>query len=91
MSDNLPDDAEIMAAVEAVMQANRRLFEFGFEQDDFGQFIARGCTVTIYQVGSEYEIDITLPNGSAVGCDVPVKSFKGRTAQEIAAMESDHA
>ena len=61
----------------------QHLHALGFRQDDVGQYIAEGCRVTLY-LGDEYELDIRLPNGSAVGCDVPVAMFSGRTAEEIA-------
>jgi hypothetical protein len=74
---------EVGIAVGDALDRMSRLFELGFEQDEFGQLIARNCTVILYPVGDEYEIDIPLPNGSAVGCDVPGEALKGRTAQEI--------
>jgi hypothetical protein len=61
----------------------------GFTEDEFGQWIASNCRVKLYQVGSEYELDILLPNGSAVGCDVPIEAFGGRTADEIGTDDLD--
>ena len=61
---------------------------FGFRPDDLGQYIAEGCRVTLCQVGEEWELDIRLPNGSAIGCDVPAEALSGRTAEEIAARKA---
>src|SRR5262245_4439102 len=43
----------------------------GFAGDDFGQFHARDCRVTMYFCCGEWEIDITLPGGGMGGIDVP--------------------
>ena len=71
--------------VAADIKRQDRLRELGFTQDEFGQWHAANCRVTLYSVFGDYEIDIHLPNGSAVGCDVPIKALSGRTADEIEA------
>ena len=77
------DDAMGMT-IQEVIQSIARVAWLGFEEDGFGQLIMKGeCTVTLYQVGNEWEIDISLPNGSAIGCDVPLDALQGRTAAEI--------
>jgi hypothetical protein len=53
--------------------------------DDHGQWHAEDCRVTLYSVFDEWE----LPNGSAVGGDIPMKKFGGRTADEIVRARSD--
>ena len=84
--DALPE--VVRASIERVMTRGGRLHALGFRQDDFDQWIAEGCCVTLYQVGGEFELDIRLPNGSAVGCDVPVDALTGRTGEEIAALKA---
>jgi hypothetical protein len=37
----------------------------GFEQDAFGQYVARGARVIAYRVGNEWEVDVVLPGGWA--------------------------
>jgi hypothetical protein len=76
---------EVQAALAAELKRQNRLQELGFTEDDFGQWKASGCRVTLYSVGGEYEIDIFLPNGSGVGFDVPFEKFHARTADEIRA------
>ena len=85
-TDALPE--AVRASIEQYTTRDQRLRAFGFRPDDFGQHIAEGCRVTLYQVGNEFELDIRLPNGSAVGCDVPVDVLTGRTAEEIRSEES---
>ena len=76
-------DPQIKNAIEDAIVRHRRLLDFGFTQDDNGQFIAEGCRVTFYEVMGEWEIDIVLPSGSAVGFDVAFNKVEGRTKQEI--------
>ena len=83
MTDDLPP--HVQEIVNADLKRQDRLREFGFTEDEFGQWKASNCQVTLYSVFGEYEIDIRLPNGSAVGCDVPIEKFGGRTADEIRA------
>jgi hypothetical protein len=70
-NDKLPPP--IAEAIADVMSTDQQLFKAGFEQDEFGQFAAECCSVTVYQVGAEYEVDIRLPHGS-MGFDVSVKA-----------------
>jgi hypothetical protein len=65
----------IGAALERQMAAGQQMLDLGFEQDEFGQFVATGCRVVIYQVDGDYEIDIILPRGGALGFDVPVDAI----------------
>jgi hypothetical protein len=60
-----------------------RLAELGFAQDDYGQWHAQGCRVTLYDVMGEWEVDIKLPNGAAIGFDVPMDKVTGRSKAEI--------
>jgi hypothetical protein len=71
----------VQEAVNRELKSGGRLQELGFTQDKFGQWRAENCTVTVYSSCGEYEIDILMPNGSAVGCDTP--KFAGRTRDEI--------
>jgi hypothetical protein len=59
-----------------------RLEELGFERNELGLFKAVNCTVFLYSSHGEWEVEIKLPNGSAIGGDVP--KLSGRTAAEIA-------
>jgi hypothetical protein len=59
-----------------------RLEELGFERNEFGQFKAANCTVILHSSHGEWEVEIKLQNGSAIGGDVP--KLLGRTAAEIA-------
>jgi hypothetical protein len=70
-------EAEARKSLQAAMKQCDDLFELGFTQDRFGQFRATGCTVVFYPVGGEVEVDIVLPNGSAVRFDVPARAIKG--------------
>jgi hypothetical protein len=79
MIDKLP--AALRDAIKTEIMNGRRLEELGFAQDDFGQWVAENCRVTLYSSCGDWEIDIHLPNGSAVGCDT--KAVSGRTADEI--------
>ncbi len=85
-TDALPET--VRASIERAMTRDGRLRAFGFRPDDFGQYIAEGCRVVLYQVSDEFELDIHLPNGSALGCDVPVDALTGRSAEEIRSEES---
>jgi hypothetical protein len=69
--------------VDAAIRNERRLQELGFAPGNYGEWFALNCRVTLYAVGGQWEIDILLPNGSAVGCDVPIGEFNGRTRPEI--------
>ena len=62
--------------------AEGRLYELGFKEDAFGQYIATDCRVNVYRFGGEYEVDITLPNDSAIGFDVPINKLASKTAAE---------
>jgi glutaminase len=70
------------AALGTEIKNGSRLEELGFERNEVGQFKAVNCTVTLYSSCGEWEVDIKLPNGSAIGGDVP--KLLGRTAAEIA-------
>ncbi len=72
-------------AVATEIKRQGRLQELGFKETKSGAMVAVNCRVTLYSVLGEYEIDIVLPNGSAVGFDVPIKAVSGRTADEIRA------
>ena len=65
------------------------LRELGFTDNEFDEWRAKNCTVTIYRCCGEYEIDIRLPNGSCLGFDV--QTFAAMTAKEIAAAEEQRA
>jgi hypothetical protein len=58
-------------AIEQELQRVLTLEEVGFEVGDCGQLYAENCRVTFYSVMGEWEVDIALPNGNAVGFDVP--------------------
>lgn len=73
----------VREAVSREINSSERLRELGFTQNEFGEWRAANCTVAIYSSCGEYEIDIKLPNGGAVGFDV--RTFAGRTADESAA------
>src|SRR6476660_7248051 len=78
--------AEARKAVETLIANEQRLAELGFSPDqEFGEWLAKNCRVKLYAVMGKWELDILLPNGSAVGCDVPFSEFHGRTAEEAAA------
>jgi hypothetical protein len=79
--DELP--TALQEAVTNEIESGKRLEELGFTEDEFGQWFATNCRVTLYSVMGEWELDIELPNGSAIGCDVPMKALSGRTASEI--------
>jgi hypothetical protein len=81
MSHGMP--AEIRDTVATLMRNEQRLYELGFAAGNYGEWSALNCRVTLYAVGDKWEIDILLPNGSAVGCDVPISEFAGRTRAEI--------
>jgi hypothetical protein len=72
-------------AVETLIKNEARLAELGFSPGSYGEWSAQNCRVTLYAVLGEWELDIVLPNGSAVGCDVPFNKFHGRTKAEIVA------
>jgi hypothetical protein len=65
------------------------LDEFGFEQNEFGEWRAEACTVLFYGCFGDFEVDITLPDGGVVGFDVPVWAVAGRTAAERAEKEKE--
>ena len=46
----------------------------GFEEDEFGELIARGVMATFYAVGSDWEVDLRLADGSTVSFDVPQRA-----------------
>jgi hypothetical protein len=75
-------DGEAMDDVErAIVNEVRRttgLAELGFKQDENGQLIAEGCRVIFYSSCGEWEVDIVLPNGSAIGFDVAFSAVQGR-------------
>jgi len=70
------------AALGTEIRNGSRLEELGFERNEFGLFKAVNCTVFLYSSYGEWEVEIKLPNGSAIGGDVP--KLSGRTAAEIA-------
>ncbi len=69
--------------VEAAARRGSDLFELGFQQDEYGQFAASNCRVTFYQVGGEYEVDVVLPGGAAVGFDVPLKAVHSKRGSDV--------
>jgi hypothetical protein len=85
----MPDDPlqhpGIRKAVETLQLNEQRLEQLGFSPGNFGEWSATNCRVTLYAVMGEWELDIVLPNGSAVGCDVAFDKFHGRTKAEIEA------
>jgi hypothetical protein len=64
-NDNMDD------AVATEIERQELLRRLGLRSGDHGEMVAENCLVTFYSVGSEYEVDILLPNGSAVGFDAP--------------------
>ena len=76
---------EIAKAVAAELKRSKRLDELGFDEDEFGQLEAKGCTVTFYSSCGEWEVDIVLPNGSVIGFDIAFDAVSGRTAEEVEA------
>jgi hypothetical protein len=83
MNDNIINITTPRAAVRSEINNRDRLRELGFTEDEYGQWHATNCSVTLYSVFGEWELDIKLLNGSAVGCDVPIQALSGRTAEEI--------
>ena len=77
----------VQEAVDREIKSGERMHELGFTPSSLGEWRAENCTVTVYSSCGEWEIDIKLPNGSAVGCDTP--TFGGRTADEIAAAREE--
>ena len=64
---------ELAECVTDAIRKEAPLMEVGLEQDEFGQLTLKGeCRITLYRVGGEWEIDIILPDGSAIGFDVPL-------------------
>jgi hypothetical protein len=61
----------------------KRLDELGFSENPEGSFTARGCSLNLYSCFGDWEITMHLPNGSVIGCDVPISKLSGRTAAEI--------
>jgi hypothetical protein len=70
-------------AVATEVKPQGLLHRLGFRESDDGDMTTENCRVTFYSAFGEYEIDIVLPNGSAVGFDVPIEAVRGRTADEI--------
>jgi hypothetical protein len=71
--------------IEAVTKqfiGERRLQELGFIAGEYGDWFSLNCRVTLYAVFGEWEVDIVLPNGSAVGFDIPITKLAGRTKAE---------
>jgi hypothetical protein len=50
--------------------------ELGFEGVEGLSWRAKGCMVSLYACFGKFEIDITLPNGTRVSFDVPIKDFR---------------
>jgi hypothetical protein len=70
-------------AIDKAIKAESCLEAWGFEQDEFGQWHVKGqCVITLYRVDPDWELDIILPNGSAIGGDIPIGKLGGRTAAE---------
>ena len=69
-----------MEAARAEIKNMSRLEQLGFEQNEFGEFKAINCTILLYSCCGEWEVDITLPNGSSVSFDAP--KLLGQTAAE---------
>jgi len=42
-----------------------------FDQDEFGQFHADAVSITLYKVCGDWEIDVKLKCGIAIGGDIP--------------------
>ena len=71
-------------AVEGEIKRIADLERLGFEVGDYGQMTAIGCRVTLHSCFGEWEIDVTLPNGSVISLDIPFDKVVGSTADEIA-------
>jgi hypothetical protein len=54
----------------------------GFEQDESGAYVWRGCRVSFHQVGSDYDVAITLPGGEGVFFVVPVSAVTTQTREQ---------
>jgi hypothetical protein len=80
--------APIAEAIATAIQHEKRLIPLGFEQDEFGQWFIQGeCRIVLYRVDDTWELDITLPNGSVIGGDLPCSGLVGRSAAERAGNE----
>jgi hypothetical protein len=74
-SEAMPDQPELAPAIaESISEALTRastLIELGFHQDMMGQFILPNAKVVFYDVGGDWEVDISAPKGY-IGFDVPM-------------------
>ena len=62
-----------MAENESDLDRIKKLMQLGFEMDEFGALVAKDCMVTLYRETGTWAIDISLPSGSAVGCEVALE------------------
>ena len=54
-----------------------KLMQLGFVMDEFGALVAKGCMVTLYrEADSTWAFDISLPSGSAIGCEVALDDIE---------------
>lgn len=53
-----------------------KLMQLGFEKDKFGALFAKGCSVTLHQEAGTWAFDISLPSGSAIGCEVALEDIE---------------
>ncbi len=64
----IEEACEVLAEV---LTVNCSLIDAGFRENEFGEFIAKGCTVVLYHCCGGWEIDIHQPGGASIGCDTP--------------------
>jgi hypothetical protein len=76
--------AAVGAAITAAIRAQASATDLGFEYGAFGELHATGCRVTLYRVGDDWEVDITLANGGGLAFDVPCGDVSWQTAEEWA-------
>jgi hypothetical protein len=92
--DSKREDQRRMNMSNEKTMSERALGELGFKADEFGQLKAEGCSVTFNSSCGKWEVDVVLPNGSAVGFDVntiqvrrPVQDERSGGAAMISASE----
>ncbi len=52
--DAVLEEFGVKDAIRDAISESQRLFDLGFQQDEFGQFHATDCRVTLYRVGEEW-------------------------------------
>jgi hypothetical protein len=70
MTDFPPKDPTDIPEVAEALHDHHALKALGFEQNDSGEYVTRGCTVIVYPCCGQYEVDILLPNGAVLFLDV---------------------